>query len=290
MGDRPATWDGPCVHHTFRPPPKAGILALVTAYIATGGVVTLLLATFIYMSERHGLLSCDRFATTAHRWAAYGWFAIFLYVLTLLTVAASQNPTRVEALENVPFWTLFATHVLLLIFLGGWWLLSGMPDLRSFVNLQKTDGMNATLVGIAVGVGGWFATITLAMIVGMVLFALDLVDKDVRPSPMIPYMAGLPLWQKAIIVFMAMTVEEFFFRGWLQKRVGLVFSTIIFALAHAGYGQPMMLIGVTIVSFIIGYTFYRTRNLWPCIIAHGVFDAIQLFVVVPLAVRFMGLG
>jgi membrane protease YdiL (CAAX protease family) len=41
---------------------------------------------------------------------------------------------------------------------------------------------------------------------------------------------------------------------------------------------------------VIGFTFYRTKNLIPCIIAHGVFDAIQLFVILPVVFRMMGMG
>jgi membrane protease YdiL (CAAX protease family) len=96
--------------------------------------------------------------------------------------------------------------------------------------------------------------------------------------------------RKILIVLSAMTIEEAFFRGWLQKRVGLVASTILFAVGHAGYGQPFMLVGVLVISLVIGYTFYRTKNLVPCIVAHGVFDAIQLFVIVPVALKFIPVG
>jgi membrane protease YdiL (CAAX protease family) len=260
------------------------------AYIIPLFVMTLLLGTFIYMSERHGLLrSADYFPSPLHRWGAYAWLGTFLLLLTTLTIGASLSPAKPDELESVPFYSLFASHIILLIFLGGWWLLSGRPDIRRYLNLQKTDSFEASLLGIGVGVGGWAATLMIAATIGGILYATGVVEQDVKPSPMIPWMASLPIWQKATIVFMAMTVEEFFFRGWLQKRVGLIFSTIIFAIAHAGYGQPLMLIGITVVSLIIGYTFYRTRNLWPCIIAHGVFDAIQLFVIVPMAVKMLGL-
>ena len=42
------------------------------------------------------------------------------------------------------------------------------------------------------------------------------------------------------------------------------------------------------ISLIIGFTFYRTKNLIPGIIAHGVFDAVQLFVVIPIAFKAVG--
>jgi membrane protease YdiL (CAAX protease family) len=47
-------------------------------------------------------------------------------------------------------------------------------------------------------------------------------------------------------VLSAMTVEEAFFRSFLQKRIGLIASTILFALAHFTYGNPLLLIGVTV--------------------------------------------
>ena len=67
-------------------------------------------------------------------------------------------------------------------------------------------------------------------------------------------------------------------------------STILFALAHFTYGNPLLLIGVTIISLIIGFTFYRTKNVVPGVIAHGVFDAVQLFVIVPIAFKMIGAG
>ena len=43
-------------------------------------------------------------------------------------------------------------------------------------------------------------------------------------------------------------------------------------------------------KLIIGVTFYRTKNLLPGIITHGVFDAVQIFVIIPIVFRMMGMG
>ena len=72
--------------------------------------------------------------------------------------------------------------------------------------------------------------------------------------------------------------------------MGLIVSTLLFALAHSGLGQPLLLIGVAIISLIIGFTFYRTKNLIPGVIAHGIFDAVQLFVIIPVVFKMTGLG
>jgi membrane protease YdiL (CAAX protease family) len=259
--------------------------------LASIAVALLMLVAFIYANERYGLLSSDHFPSAVHKWVAYAWFGLLLVGMTAMVTIASVAPAAAPVdMDKVPFWTLFTSHITLMIFLTGWWLLAGRPPITDYMNLQRREIVNAIGIGVAVGVGGWALTLGLAGAIGWLLQMADLIPDNLEPSPMIPWMAALPLWQKGVIVLMAMTVEEFFFRAWLQKRVGLIISTVIFALAHAGYGQPLMLIGITIVSFIIGYTFYRTRNLWPCIIAHGVFDAIQLFVIVPLALELTGGG
>jgi membrane protease YdiL (CAAX protease family) len=146
------------------------------------------------------------------------------------------------------------------------------------------------MTGLAVGFGGWVFTLMVALLIGLILSAAGLIPKNPQPSPMIGYMAALPLWKKATIVLSAMTVEEAFFRGWLQKRVGLLASTTLFAIAHSGFGQPLLLVGVFVISLIIGFTFYRTKNLIPGVVAHGVFDAIQLFVIIPMLFRMLGLS
>lgn len=260
------------------------------AYAIPLTILALGFAGFVYMHEKYGLLSTDHFRTRAATLTAYAWLATLLLILSILVIGSSQRIPSPSQLSETSFWSLFSFHVILVGFLAGWWAIVGRPPLKQFFNLQSDDIFRQTMLGVAVGVGGWAITIFVALIVGLILTGLGLVPDDLKPSPMIPWMAALPIWKKALIILSAMTVEELFFRGWLQKRVGLIISTIVFALAHAGYGQPLMLIGITVVSIIIGLTFYKTRSLWPCIVAHGVFDAIQLFVIVPIAVQMGGLG
>jgi membrane protease YdiL (CAAX protease family) len=256
------------------------------SYAIAIGAVLIVVSLVIWLNERHGLFSTDRFPSPAHKVVAYIWLALMLGVVAALIVGASRTTITAVELKNLPFWSLFTLHLILVIFLAGWWALTGMPPIRSFLNLRG-DTFRSTMIGLAVGVGGWAITIAVALTIGLILQATGLMPKHMEPSPMIPWMAALPFWQKALIVFTAMTVEEAFFRGWLQKRIGLIASTVLFALGHAGYGQPFLLVGITVVSLVIGVTFYKTRNLVPCIIAHGVFDAIQLFVIVPIALKFM---
>lgn len=246
-----------------------------------------LLALVVYLNERHGLLRHDAFPTAGHRYGAYAWLGLLLVGMSAMVMASSANPASPEMLEKVSYWSLFTFHAILIVFLAGWWVLSDLPRLSEFLSLGRGRYLQSTLLGISVGFGGWILTITLALLIGAILMGAGVMPEQLKPSPMIPWIAGFNPLQKLLVVFMAMTVEEFFFRGWLQKRTGLLISTAIFAISHAGYGQPFMLIGVTIISLVIGITYYRTKDLWPCIVAHGVFDAIQIFVIVPTALKFI---
>jgi membrane protease YdiL (CAAX protease family) len=250
--------------------------------------IAIVYVTMIVLNERYDLFR-DRFPSTSAKYLAYAWLGVFMFLLAFLVIASSQRIPTAKELARAPFLSMFILHFILIAFLVGWWLLTARPPIEQFLNLGRPYG-ESILAGFAVGVFGWIFTITMALTIALVLRATGVLPKDLQPSPMIGWIASFPAWKKATVVFSAMTVEEAFFRGWLQKRVGLILSTILFAMAHVGLGQPFLLIGVALISLIIGFTFYRTKNLIPGIVAHGVFDAVQLFVIIPIAFKATGLG
>lgn len=252
--------------------------------------IALVYILMIVMNERYHLFSADHFSSDLTKVLAYLWLALLLFGLAILIIGSSLRTPTAKELAHVPFYSLFALHAILIVFLAGWWLLMRRPPLGEFLNIPRRGNGEAALIGFAVGVGGWIFTISVALVIGLILSASGLLPKNAQPSPMVAWMAALPLWKKGAIVLSAMTVEEAFFRGWLQKRVGVIASTVLFALAHSGLGQPLLLIGVAVISLIIGFTFYRTKNLIPGIIAHGIFDAVQLFVVIPVVFKMSGMG
>jgi len=245
--------------------------------------------SIIVLNERIGLLRGDRFATPARKYLAYGWMGALFFLLGTIVTASSLKPVTAAELKVLPFYSLFGLHFILVVFLAGWWLLTSRPPIADFLNIQRRDRGMAVLSGFAIGVFGWIVTLALAAAIVVILNKAHLIPKNMKPSPMIPWMAAQPVWNKFLIVLSAMTIEEAFFRGWLQKRIGLIASTLLFAMAHSGFGQPLLLVGVAIISLVIGFTFYRTRNLIPGIIVHGVFDAVQLFVIIPVVFRMSGL-
>lgn len=257
------------------------------AYAFAAILMTVVWMTMIYLNETRDLLSCDHFKTVGMKFFAYGWMGLFLLLLGVLVANAAKNPARASDLARTPFYALFSLHAILIMFLVGWWLATNRPPLHEFFNIQRENKGEAVLTGLAVGIGGWIFTLVVALAIAALLSATGLIDNP-KPSPVIGFMASMPWWKKAILVLSAMTVEEAFFRAWLQKRIGLIASTTLFALAHFTLGQPLLLIGVAVISLVIGFTFYRTKNVLPGVVAHGVFDAVQLFVIIPIAFQFTG--
>jgi len=251
-------------------------------------VMTVVWIALIVANERYGLFRCDDFPNLGAKIFAYLWLGLFLVGVGSATAyTAAHQPTAAQ-LAKMSFAGFFVLHLVIVIFLLGWWLATRMPPIATFLNIRPS-GEDA-IAGFAIGLGGWIVTIVMVVLVALILSGAGLMPHKLEPPAMIAYMARVAWWKKALVVASAMTVEEAFFRGFLQKRIGLIASTILFAVAHAGYAQPMLLVGVTIISLIIGTAFYRTKNLIPGVVAHGVFDAVQLFVIIPIAFRLSGLS
>ena len=83
------------------------------------------------------------------------------------------------------------------------------------------------------------------------------------------------------VCIMAPLLEEGIFRGAIERRLleryrnpwwGIVVSALLFALVHLNFIQ-----GVTalILGLLLGWVYYRTRNLWLCIFIHALNNTIS---------------
>ena len=90
----------------------------------------------VYLNERHGLLSCDRFPSPVLKYVAYAWLGLFLLLMVTLVTHSALAPPTAKELAKTPFYALFGLHLILAVFLLGWWLLSGRPNFREFLNIR----------------------------------------------------------------------------------------------------------------------------------------------------------
>jgi membrane protease YdiL (CAAX protease family) len=143
-------------------------------------------------------------------------------------------------------------------------------------------------IGVLLGIGAWGAVLLGAFVLGGLVWALGGADSLPRKPPdLIPWIAALPIGFRLLVSLSAGVVEETFFRGFLQPRIGILLSTGLFVLAHFSYGQPFMLVGIGLLSLIYAWIVRWRQNIWPAIAAHTLFDGIQLLVVIPSALKLL---
>jgi membrane protease YdiL (CAAX protease family) len=246
-----------------------------------------ILLSFVQARSR-AVFAEDGFAEPRRRALAMALLAAVLILVVAIPFAGALVGAREDARE-LSLVSVFAVHATLVFFLVCYYALSGRRSISEFLSLRSDRPGHDLAVGAAIGVVGWVLTILTAAVILGIGYLLSPKERgvpaDAAVSPMIVWLVAQPLWVKALIVVSAMVVEELFFRGFLQPRVGPVAATLMFTAAHGAYGQPLVLVGILVIAAVLAVTFTVYRNVLPCVVAHGVFDAIQMFVIIPLALR-----
>lgn len=233
-----------------------------------------------------------------HPWrraAALLLVAAVLYVgvfAALSQVGLPQGPPPSE----LPPAQLFLLHAIFVAALLGWLLLgfagevgpgrSPLEVLARQIGLAARQPLREVGLGLGLGLLIWPVLLAALLLLAATIYALggqSLLPQ--QPPALVVWVAGLPVGTKVAVALSAGVVEEAFFRGFLQPRVGIGVSTLLFVLAHLSYDQPFMLIGISLLSlFFAGLVWWR-QNLWPAIAAHFLFDAVQLVFLIPWALR-----
>jgi membrane protease YdiL (CAAX protease family) len=254
---------------------------LQTACLFGAGLPILL--GIVLLADRKKAFALDGFPTPLRKRAALGLFYVFLVCVVLLPVALSRKD---GSLEGVSLRSLLLPQGFLVLFLFLWWLLSGRPSAVDFLRLRSRDPLQDLWTGLSLGVIGWGLTLVVGVVAGVTANLLELPTPHGVP-PLVRWIAERSALEKVLVVLSAMTVEEFTFRAFLQGRLGGVSASIIFILAHAGYGEPFFFVGLLAITAILAIAFQRTGSTIAPIAAHGTFNAIQVFVVLPALLKVL---
>lgn len=219
------------------------------------------------------------------------WIGIF-------AALGAPGEAAAKDLSGVPTVRLFLLHAILVAVLALWYLLgfAGFgAGARGDMGFAAQLGLRTRRPGREAGLGAIVGLCTWSALILCVLgiaFAVSLVAGEdslpQRPPAAILFIAALPVGVRAALALTAGVVEEAFFRGFLQPRVGILLSTLFFALAHLSYGQPFLLVGVSLLSLLYGVLTRLRQTIVPAIVAHAIFDAIQLLIVVPGVLKLFG--
>jgi membrane protease YdiL (CAAX protease family) len=249
-------------------------------------VVTL----FLIRRDTWPCFAVERFPTPFRRHFAIALLILVLGLTSFAPLIAFDSADPPQDFTGVGFSSLFLGHALLASFLLLWWMLAGRPPSTEYLHLRiAPNHLVAELqLGAAGGAAAWAVTMTVMALVGTAVGGLEPSALETSGQNQIPHVVRwiveLSVPERLILILSAAVVEEGFFRSFLQVRCGILLSSLFFMASHATYGLPLMLVGVFTVSVVLGWIFRARDNVLPCMVAHGVFDAVQLFLILPAVV------
>ena len=241
-----------------------------------------LVFAIVAVADRKGLFGADAFPTPFRKRVALVLLAFVLCATVLLPAVGSRE---VEP-ETIRFVQVFSGQALLALFLVAWWVLAGRPRVASFLALDAPNKAREVGAGICLGLIGWTLTLVVGMAVAYALAFFGASGPRGIP-PLVRWIAALPPGKRLLIVASAMTIEEFQFRAFLQRRLGAGPASILCLLSHAGSGEPYFFVGLVAITAVLAAAFAKTGSAIAPILAHGTFDAVQLFVFLPLALKLL---
>ncbi|NRA64090.1 MAG: CPBP family intramembrane metalloprotease [Pseudobacteriovorax sp.] len=114
----------------------------------------------------------------------------------------------------------------------------------------------------------------LCCLVAHFLLSMQFASYRAYRSIMTRIIGRLPLYLGLYLAVLSAFAEEVLFRAAIQPQMGLVLTTILFSLIHAG---PMIRLGpwtlmTVIVGILCGWLFDRTGILWPSLFIHAGFN------------------
>lgn len=128
----------------------------------------------------------------------------------------------------------------------------------------------------------------LGALLGMMLL-VHLLNLPKESSPKLEQMMNAIKNNIPLIFLITVTagiVEELFFRAFLQTRItyvtksnilGILISTLIFALAHYAYGTWVNMIGPFLIGLVFAVYYSKYRNIGVLIIVHFIWDFYALY-------------
>ena len=92
-----------------------------------------------------------------------------------------------------------------------------------------------------------------------------------------------------LLLFVIGPAEEIFWRGFVQRRlskkygllIGFIAAAAVYTLVHLWSFNFMLLAAAAVCGGFWGLLFMLTKNIWPCIISHAIWDVI-VFILFPI--------
>ena len=133
----------------------------------------------------------------------------------------------------------------------------------------KTEAIGSIILFLLLVVG-FFVIVS-----GITIFGLndlekvnEIVKESVQSGALFYFVSLIPI----------LFIEEFFFRAFLISRIGVLPSTVLFTIAHFGYGSIGEIIGVFALGLILAYWFKKNKSLIQNYFGHVLYDIVAILI------------
>lgn len=111
--------------------------------------------------------------------------------------------------------------------------------------------------------------------------------RELTEELFVPVFGGTTPGDLALLSLLPGLGEEILFRGVLQPEIGLVPASLVFGLMHSGLSRRLLPYGLwaTVVGALLGSLYLWSGNLWGCIAAHALVNALGIWWIRRLAGR-----
>jgi membrane protease YdiL (CAAX protease family) len=223
-------------------------------------------------------------ASTPRPITAFGGILLVIIVLALLTLFGGLAIQHLFGLHRITAWYIFIGRTFYWLFLLGVWLYASRIERQEFLLWHEIDYsfwvFVLSLIAITAAI---FSTLTIVTLSFRLLLHKD--ESSLALKQMIQIFKTSPL----LIVYTALTAgvtEELIFRGYLLPRLNVLLkspfwaiaiSSLIFGLAHLGYGTIINFAAPFIIGLAQAFYYYQYRNIKVIITFHLLWDLAVLF-------------
>ncbi len=129
--------------------------------------------------------------------------------------------------------------------------------------------------GILLGLGAYLFAIGISLVLGIALALAGVSDSQKIADKV----AAFPLEVLVFAIIITPVAEEIFFRGFLQQKIGLIPSAMIFAAAHIAYFSVSEIAGALAIGLLLGVIFKYSKSIYAVIIAHALYNLTSILAI-----------
>jgi len=165
----------------------------------------------------------------------------------------------------------FLDFILLFFPLYFLYFVNKVRSLRQVVNLQGLKTINwKTFIRNVVLL--FFLMFVISFAISYVASLFGVQDLGVVGQKITSLSAIYIIYLFVVRVFL----EEWFFRGFLVNRVGVIISSALFACGHILYGSVTEVIGAFVLGVVLARFYQKTGSIWITFSAHLVYNFVAL--------------